>query len=109
VDVHPGSERNPIRVDGRGVVPVVVYGAEDLRVEEIDPSTLAFGPGGAGVAHAHGPHFADHDGDGLLDMLVHHRVRDAAIAPDAELVCLTGETWAPPPFEGCDDVTPVGR
>jgi hypothetical protein len=109
VDVRPGSRHNPIRLDGKGLVPVLVYGAVDLPVEEIDPSTLAFGPGGAGVAHDHGPHFADHDGDGLLDMLVHHQVGKAAIAPDAERVCLTGETWDAQPFEGCDDVTPVGK
>jgi hypothetical protein len=109
VDLKPGSDRNPIHVDGRGVVPVLVYGADDLRVEDIDPETLAFGPGAAGVAHANGPHLGDRDGDGRLDLLVHVRVRDAAIAPDAELVCLTGETWDGRPFEGCDSVTPVGR
>lgn len=108
-DLKPGSDRNPIQVDGRGVVPVLVYGADDLRVEEIDPETLAFGPGAAGVAHANGPHLADRDGDGRLDLLVHVRVCDAAIAPDAEIACLTGETRDGQPCEGCDSVTPVGR
>lgn len=109
VDVRPGNDRNAIQVRARGVVPVVVYGDETLAVEDIDVGTLAFGPGGTGVAHAHGPHFRDVDGDGRLDMLVHHRVRAAKIPGDAELVCLTGATWDGRLFEGCDLVTPVPR
>jgi hypothetical protein len=109
VDVRPGSERNPIRVDSPGVVPVVVYGDETFAVEDIDLATLGFGPGAAPVAHAHGPHLEDVDGDGWLDLRAHFRVRDAALPPDADLACVAGETVGDLLFEGCDLVTPVGR
>jgi hypothetical protein len=107
IDVRPGSEKNPIPLRSRGVIPVLLYGEENFGVEAIDVDTLAFGPGEAGMAHRNGPHFDDFDGDGLLDMLVHHRVDDTEIAPDDFEACLTGETLDGLLFEGCDLVTPI--
>ena len=75
----------------------------------MDVATLSFGPDAAGVAHPRGPHFDDLDGDGLLDMILHHRVADTGLSVDDVEVCLNGETIDGMPFEGCDDVTPVGR
>jgi hypothetical protein len=86
---------------------VVLYGEDDFAVEDADIDTLAFGPGGAGVAHRNGPHFDDIDGDGLLDMLVHHRVAEMGIALGDFETCLSGETMHGLMFEGCDRVTPV--
>jgi hypothetical protein len=109
IDVHPNSEKNPIRVGSRGVVPVVLYGEVDFAVEDVDVATLSFGPDAAGVAHPRGPHFDDLDGDGLLDMILHHRIADTGLSVDDVEVCLNGETIDGMPFEGCDGVTPVGR
>jgi hypothetical protein len=109
IDVRPGSKRNRIKLRSKGVVPVVLYGEEDFAVEDVDVSTLAFGPGEAGVAHRNGPHFADVDRDGLLDMVVHHRVADTGIAAEDLEACLGGETTEGVRFEGCDSVRPVSR
>lgn len=109
IDVRPGSEKNPIRLSSRGVVPVVLYGEPDFAVEDVVIETLAFGPGYAYMAHDDGPHFDYIDGDGLLDMLIHHHVADTGIAPDAFEACLTGETYGGMMFKGCDRVTPVSR
>jgi hypothetical protein len=109
IDVHPGSEKNPIQLGSRGVVPVVLYGEIDFAVEDVEISTLAFGPDAAVVAHRNGPHFDDIDGDGLLDMILHHRVADTGLTSEDSDVCLYGETMDAMPFEGCDEVTPVGR
>jgi hypothetical protein len=109
VDVRPRSRKNRIKLRSRGVVPVVLYGAQDFPVEDVDVSTLAFGPDGAGVAHRKGPHFVDIDRDGLLDMLLHHRVADTGIAQGDVEACLGGETTAGVHFEGCDSVSPVSR
>jgi len=109
IDVRPDSVENPIRVGSRGVVPVVLYGEVDFAVEDVDVSTLGLGPDAAGVAHPNGPHFDDLDADGLLDMILHHRIADTGLSMDDVEVCLSGETIDGTPFEGCDDVTPVGR
>jgi hypothetical protein len=109
IDVHPDSEENPIQLRSKGVVPVVLYGADDFAVEDVDIETLAFGPNGAGVAHRNGPHVDDIDGDGMMDMLVHHRVGEAGIAAHDVEACLMGKTMYGMMFEGCDLVTPVSR
>ena len=107
IDIKPDSDDNPIQLKSRGVVPVVLYGAEDFDVESVDATSLAFGPGQAGVAHRNGPHFDDVDGDGYLDMLVHHRVVSSEIAVDDFEACLSGQTSLGQMFEGCDLVTPL--
>ena len=40
VDIRPGSCRNPVDVDSRGVLPVAVAGAEDFDVAHIDPASV---------------------------------------------------------------------
>jgi hypothetical protein len=107
IDIRPDSETNPINSKSRGVVPVVLYGADDFDVTAVDASTLAFGPDEAEVAHRNGPHFDDVDGDGFLDLIVHHRMASTGIGDGDVEACLWGETLGGLPFEGCDDVTPV--
>jgi hypothetical protein len=109
IDVRPDSEKNPIQLGSRGVVPVVLYGEFDFAVEDVDLDTLAFGPDAAFIAHRNGPHFDDIDGDGLLDMILHHRIADTGLTAYDVEVCLNGQSIDGMPFEGCDDVMPVGR
>jgi hypothetical protein len=109
IDVRPDSEKNPIQLGSRGVLPVVLYGEFDFAVEDVDVDTLAFGPDAAFIAHRNGPHFDDIDGDGLLDMILHHRIADTGLTAYDVEVCLNGQTMDGMPFEGCDDVMPVGR
>jgi hypothetical protein len=106
IDIRPDSEKNPIKPGSRGVVPVVLYGAAGFDVTEIDASTLAFGPGGAGVAHRNGPHLEDVDADGDLDLVLHHRIASTGIDMGDVAACLRGETLDGLAFEGCDAVTP---
>ncbi len=107
LDIKPGSARNPVHVGSRGVIPMVLYGADDFAVEDVDPSTLRFGPGEAAIAHANGPHPVDHDGDGLLDWMIHMPTPESAIAEGDVEACLDGETFDGVAFFGCDLVTPV--
>jgi len=109
IDVRPGSENNPIQLRSRGLVPVVLFGDDGFEVENVDVETLAFGPYGAEVAHRGGPHFDDIDGDGFMDMLLHHRVAQTGIEVDDVDACLMGETLDGQMFEGCDLVTPRSR
>lgn len=42
IDIKPGSDPNCFNINGHGVVPVAVLGAEDFDVYEIDLSSLSF-------------------------------------------------------------------
>ncbi len=106
IDVKPGNSRNVMNPRSRGVVPVAMLGSEGFEAAEIDPTTLAFGPGDAAASQRSG-HLDDTNGDGYLDLVVHFPVSDAQIAPGDREVCLRGETRAGIRFEGCDSLTPV--
>jgi hypothetical protein len=109
VDIRPGSEKNQLNPGSRGVVPVLVYGSEELDVDSIDPDTLTFGPGPAALAHRHGPHLFDADGDGWIDLLGHYRTRASELGFDDFEACVAAETFDGQLAEGCDVVTPVPR
>jgi hypothetical protein len=107
IDIRPDSDVNAVNPKSRGVVPVVLFGSDDFDVTQVDPSTLAFGPDGAGLAHRNGPHLEDVDADGNLDLVLHHRMAATGIGGDDVEACLTGETGDGLAFEGCDRVTPL--
>lgn len=106
IDIRPGSDVNPVNLRSRGALPVAVYGSDDFDVTQIDPSTLAFGPGEAGLAHRNGPHFEDVNADGRLDLMLHFRMVSAGIGSDDVEACLKGFTWDGVAVEGCDGITP---
>jgi hypothetical protein len=107
VDLKPGSDPNAINPSDEGVVTVALLGWEDFDVSEVDVTTLAFGPDSAALAHSHGPHFEDVDGDGVLDLVSHYRTEDTGIAFGDMEACLRGETLDGKPFQGCDSVRTV--
>ena len=51
VDIKPGSSPNSINPFSRGVIPVALLGGVTFDVADVDESSLAFGPGGAPIAH----------------------------------------------------------
>jgi hypothetical protein len=104
-DLKPGNDANIVNPKSRGVVPLVLYGAEDFDVLEVDPESLGLGPAGAPPAHRNGPHAFDQDADGYLDLLIHHNVSAAELPADADEACLSGVTWSGVEFEACDHVT----
>ena len=105
IDVKPGSSRNPINVDDRGVIPVVLFTENGFDVRQVDLSTLRF----AGAAPAHWS-FADVDWDGDLDLVLHFRTQQTTLGDQYEdgarqlQVALTGQTHAGESFEAFDSV-----
>jgi hypothetical protein len=106
VDVHVDVLPDRVRMGSRGVVPVVLFGSEEFAVEGVNTETLAFGPGGAPCAHSGGPHYADVNEDGHLDLVSHHRVQESVLHEGDGEACLDGEMLESDLlFEGCDTVT----
>jgi len=107
VDIKPGSDRNPMRLIGRGLIPVAIFGSESFDVADVDAATLAFGPSGASPAHSRGPHFKDLNRDGLADLLAHFRTAETGIEFGQLEACISGATLDGTRFEGCDAIRTV--
>lgn len=107
VDIKPGSDPNSINPSLEGVLPVAILGSEIFDVADVDVTTLAFGHGGAALAHLRGPHFHDVNHDGIEDLLAHFWVEDTGIAFGDRMACLAGKTLDGKRFEGCDSVRTV--
>jgi len=113
IDIKPGSDRNPINLKSKGVVPVAVFGAEDFDVTFIDDPLAvvlfnmaieAFDGGASPVRWAIG----DVDGDGYEDLLLHFKTQELAgyLDEDSVEVGLTGAMVYGQLFMGTDTVSP---
>jgi hypothetical protein len=107
IDIKPGSDPNSINPSLEGDLPVAILGTDIFYVEDVDVTTLAFGPVGAPFDHSHGPHFEDLNGDGLTDLMSHFRIEETGIAFGNLMACLNGETLDGTLFSGCDAIRTV--
>ena len=104
IDVRPGSDEITLNLTSRGVVPIALLGAENFDLEDIDRSTLAFGPGRAAPVHRTGGHVGDVNGDGREDLIVHLRVADLGVALGERTLCVDGTLVNHRILEGCDQI-----
>ena len=83
---------------------MALLGSDTFDVDAIDVTTLAFGPGKAGILHRRDQQYRDVNKDGFMDLVSHYPLAEAGIAPDADEACLTGKLTDETPFEGCDRI-----
>ncbi len=130
INIHPGSLTNPIQVASGGVVPVAIlttgageYGlplafdATSVEVDSVRFGTLDVLQLGAGATEIHGRGHPEDSleldevtRDGDIDLLLHFRTRDTAIAAGTTELCVRGvfdagaQEYA---FVGCDQIVLV--
>ncbi len=110
VEIVPES----INPRSHGVIPVALLGSEYLGMDEVDVSTLRFGPDEASPAHdltdewTYNEHLEDVNLDGFMDLMTHFRTQDTGIACSDTEATLTGSLLDGVPFEGTDSLVTVG-
>lgn len=107
IDIKPGSYPNSINPRSKGKIPVAILATDEFDPWDIDPSTIVFGPDGAGAAHS-SPHAEDVDSDGDVDLVFHFNTQETGIACGDTEATLTGETFDGTPIEGTDSVNTTG-
>ena len=111
IDIGRGRSLNSVRLFGRGIVSVALFGFEDLDGADVDATSLAFGPAGATPWHdltdrdTLARHLRDVDDDGITDLVTHYRVPAGRICPEDTEACLSG-TIGVEAFRACDELIP---
>ena len=77
IDVKPGSDLNPLNLNGNGVVPVGLFGSAAVDVSAIDVSTVRMGVDGSEAEPVREGEIDDLNGDGVDDIVFHFREGDS--------------------------------
>lgn len=104
IDIEPGSDANSINTNGKGFIPVAILGSDAFDANDVDATTLTFGPGEATPAHRAGGHLKDVNHDGFDDLVSHYRIQDTGLNPGDTEACVDGTTTSGTPIHGCDAV-----
>jgi len=107
MDIKPDSDDNTLNLKAKGVLPVALLSSAVFDATTIDTTTLRMGPGQAEVAHP-GGHFADVNGDGLDDLMLHFDIPSLGADKSTTRLCVTGLLTDGQEFVACDSVTLVG-
>jgi hypothetical protein len=106
IDIKPGIDPNFINPENRGLIPVAILTTESFDALTVSPSSVQFGPKGAGIAH-HSGHLIDVDSDGDLDLLLHYRSQQSGIQCGDTEASLFGETFDAQAIQGSDSIVTV--
>jgi hypothetical protein len=106
IDIKPGSSSNPIKPNASGTIPVAILSSLDFDAPSVvDKASLTFGRTGDEHSLAFcAKHGEDVNGDGLLDLVCHFKIRSAAFQAGDTQGILKGMTLDAMAIEGRDAV-----
>ena len=106
IDVKPGSDDNCINIDGHGVIPVAILGADNFSVDDIDIDTLSFQGLAVRVRGNKGPLCSTEysNDDSYLDMVCHFEDNPDEWLEGTSTGTLTGNLLDGTPIEGTDSI-----
>ncbi len=105
IDVKPGSDDNVLDPNDTGTVWVAVLSAMDFDALQVDPATVAFGPG---AALPTGTASRIRTGTRIPDLKLRFAIPDIGLSCDATTLQLTGTTYAGEAIAGQETVEVVG-
>jgi hypothetical protein len=97
----PANDTKPLPL-AAGRVRVAVLGSARFDVDDLDPSTLRFGP--AGATATSGPQTTDVDLDGFADWLLQLELARTGITPSDIELCFDASTRDGREIFGCDPI-----
>jgi len=103
IDVHPGSDVNPINPNAKGVLPVAILSSTSFDASTINSDSLRLGLGQAKPAK-NGVHREDVNNDGIIDLMLQFPIQQLGIKSGESHLCMTGELPDGKIFESCDKV-----
>lgn len=106
VDIHPGSEENPINIKSNGKVPVAIKTENNFNASTVDMATVKFGPNKTSVIKGC---LEDIDGDGDLDLLMHFDNEETGITKTDTSAGIIGKTKSGLDIQGSDHIKIVGK
>ncbi len=109
MDIRPGSDSNPVNSKSNGVLPVAIYGTDDIDVTEIDLATLMLEGmslrerGNSGKLGT----FEDINGDSIVDLLLHFEMSELSFNASSDEYTLSGMMLDGMALEGSDSIRSV--
>ena len=107
IDIRPGADVSPVNLKSKGVLPVTVFGSEEIDVSMIDLSTLVLQGAGPRLRGKSGKvaSFVDMNGDSYLDLNLHFDLEEMDVSPDDTEFTLTGMLNDGTQVEGSDAIS----
>ena len=103
IDIKPGKKiENIIDPKKNRNIKTAIVGDKTFDVLQVDPATVAFGPGGASPVRFKGQ---DYNHDGFSDLILTFTHSDTGIECGINSATLTGETYSGDSLEGSDILT----
>lgn len=109
MDVHPGSDVNPVNLKSKGVLPVAILSTATFAATDVDVATLLLGdPALEGAVAPLRASSEDVNGDGLADLVLHFStpalVSAGALDAASTELALSGETTDGTAITGVDSI-----
>jgi hypothetical protein len=104
IDVKPGTSPNSINIGSNGSVAVAIFSTPSFDARTVDPLSVTLAGASVEVKGKGTPmaSFADVDGDGLLDLVVHVSTEALELTDGDTEVVLEGKTFGGVSIQGTD-------